>query len=179
MLLIIGLGNPGEKYQKNRHNIGFTFLETLKEKEGFPDFRFDKKFNAEISQKNDIILSKPLTFMNKSGLSIFKLANYYNIETENIVVAHDDIDIIFGKIKIDKERSSAGHNGVKSVINHLGTNNFWRVRIGIGKEEKVKALDIALKNFEKAELESVKEAIDRLLEEIPKMILKGFEKKSI
>ncbi len=179
MLLIVGLGNPGEKYQKNRHNIGFALLELIKEKENFPNFVYEKKFKAEIAKKDNVYLLKPMTYMNLSGSSVLSFCNYYQINFEEIVVIHDDIDIEVGKIKIDKNRSSAGHKGVESIIKQLKTKDFWRIRVGIGKEEKVKAIDVALKNFNQKELLLLEEVTDKCLEQISEMISEGFEKKTI
>ncbi|MGM0439066.1 MAG: aminoacyl-tRNA hydrolase [Patescibacteria group bacterium] len=177
MTLIVGLGNPGQKYEETRHNIGFRIIDKLKREENFPDFSLDNKFNGLLTKEGDVVLLKPQTFMNKSGVSVSNFARYYNVNSKDIVIIHDDSDINLGKIKIDKNRSSGGHNGVQSIINHLSTKNFWRIRFGIGKENK-KAGEIALKKFSKEEEKLVNKLVERTIKEIKKGLKEGFEKKS-
>ncbi len=178
MTLIVGLGNPGKKYAGTRHNIGFNVVEALKEKSNFPDFKFDKKFNGSISEKEGVTLLKPETYMNKSGISIASFSRYYKISPENIVVIHDDVDFLLGKLKVDKGRSSGGHKGVQSIINHLSTKNFWRLRFGVGRKNR-KAGEIALQKFSREEEVAVKEMIDKSVSEIISGLEEGFQKKSI
>ncbi|GAI34898.1 unnamed protein product [marine sediment metagenome] len=135
MVLIVGLGNPGIKYKRTRHNIGFQVLDKFQRENDFPDFKFSKKFNALISEKNigkeKIILAKPKTFMNNSGQSVKKITRYYSLPFINLIVVHDDIDLPLEKIRISKKRGSAGHKGVESIIKELGNKNFVRLRVGI------------------------------------------------
>jgi peptidyl-tRNA hydrolase, PTH1 family len=133
--LIAGLGNPGREYAMTRHNIGFLVLDSLAVKSCLS---FDKSlFNSEyIKTKirgNEVFFVKPLTYMNKSGTSIFRFASFYKIKQEDIIVIHDDMDIEFGKIKIVQNRGSGGHKGIKSIIETLGNKNFVRLRIGVGR----------------------------------------------
>ena len=136
MILIVGLGNPEEKYLKTRHNLGFMVLDQLARKMfSLPRnaWKEEKKFSslvAEISGR--ILLVKPLTFMNASGLAAGKLASFYKIASGDIWVFHDDVDIPLGKIKIRFGGAAAGHHGVESIIEQLGTDQFWRFRLGIG-----------------------------------------------
>ena len=136
MKLIIGLGNPGEKYEKTRHNTGFLAVDKIADNFQFPSFEFHRTFNAEISKDmingEKVILVKPQTFMNNSGETVKAILDYYGIELESIVVIHDDLDIVIGEYKISKNRGSAGHRGVQSIMSYLGTEDFTRVRIGIG-----------------------------------------------
>ncbi len=178
MDLIVGLGNPGEKYKKTGHNIGFEVLNEFGKKNNFPEFGFDKKFSGLTSKKGGVFLLKPQTFMNKSGNSVRALADYYEINPEKILVIHDDADLSLGKVKIDKNRSSAGHKGVQSIIDHLSTKNFWRLRFGIGREDK-KAGEIALKRFAKKEIPTVRKVIEKSVSEISAGLKEGFEKKTI
>ncbi len=168
MKLITGLGNPGKKYRNTRHNVGFQFLSLLKEEEGFPESKFERRFNGEVSRKGDFFLLKPLGFMNNSGDSVAALSHYYKIEPQNILVSHDDSDIPLGKIKIEKGRGSAGHRGVESIINRLGTKSFYRLRIGVGRDPKEKAGEIVLSPFSKEEEEIVENTLREALEEIKK-----------
>jgi len=139
MKLIIGLGNPGKEYEKTRHNAGFLAVDKIIENFQFSIFNFQLKFNAEISQgiiNNEKVISvKPQTFMNGSGQAVKAIADYYKIKPEDIIVIHDDLDIPLGKYKISKGKSSAGHKGVQSIIDLLGTKNFTRIRIGIGAKQ--------------------------------------------
>lgn len=171
MKIIVGLGNPGEKYQKTRHNAGFMFLDFLARAEA--SWKMEKKFNALVLEKGDLTLIKPLTFMNNSGLSVRAFMDYYKLLpktmglfakkdldlSESLIVVHDDLDIEFGKIKTSINSSSAGHNGVQSIINHLKTKNFKRLRIGINNEFKnnVPGDKFVLQNFSGEELEKIKD----------------------
>ena len=179
MKLIIGLGNPGKKYKKTRHNVGFMVLDQLHEEFGMydiSDWTLSKKFNAEIAEcrvgSEKCILAKPMTFMNKSGQAIQLIANYYDISPEDIIVIHDDIDLEFEDIRIQKDRGHAGHNGIKSIINHLNDKNFYRVRIGISTEEKEKkgVSDFVLSKFGLLERRKLKEIIQKSTEEVNKLI---------
>lgn len=137
MKLIVGLGNPGKEYINTRHNIGFKILDTFN---GFPDYQLsfnkEKKFHGEIAKNQNIILLKPTTFMNNSGEAVRAVTDYFKIKSEDILIIHDDLDINFGNIKIQQGRSAAGHNGVSSIISHLGYNNFWRLRFGVTGESR-------------------------------------------
>ncbi|HFC76898.1 MAG TPA: aminoacyl-tRNA hydrolase [Candidatus Moranbacteria bacterium] len=171
--LIIGLGNPGEEYKKNRHNVGFIFLDKIKQDFGFSDFEFNKKFNAKISEKKQasfikkifstnkkIILVKPQTFMNRSGEAIQKIISFYKITSKNIIVIHDDLDIPIGSYKISTKSSAGGHNGVQDIINKIGNQDFTRIRIGIEKKDgrqsrKIPGQKFVLQNFTEEELASL------------------------
>ncbi len=178
MKLIVGLGNPGQKYKETRHNIGFQVLDCFRKKEGFPCFRMDKKFNGLTSRKEEVTLLKPQTYMNKSGISVSSFSHYYKVDPKDILVIHDDADFDLGRVKIDKNRSSGGHNGVQSIINHLSTKNFWRVRFGISTGNK-KAGDIALQKFPKEKRGLIEKITEKTVKEIKKGLSKSFEKKSI
>ncbi len=174
MKLIIGLGNPGKEYEKTRHNVGFMVIDALAKELG-ADFKFQKKFNAEIAQvkleNEDVVLLKPQTFMNLSGTPARAVMDFYKIKPENIVVIHDDKDIMFGDVKYQTDRSAAGHNGIKSIIEHLGTQNFARIRIGVAWEDKEKMGDTAefvLRNFTKTELEGLDGIIKGICTKITK-----------
>src|SRR3990167_4320047 len=128
MKLIIGLGNPEEKYKKTRHNAGFMVVDELIHNLGVK-ITFQKKFNAEVAESvcangEKIIMAKPQTYMNNSGSAVAALKNFFTIPTSDIVVVHDDVDIPFGILRIRKSGSSGGHNGVESIMTHLGTDAF-------------------------------------------------------
>lgn len=134
MKLIIGLGNPGEKYQGTRHNLGFEVLEKLISKGNYQQLWVEnKRFKAEIIKVDDqLMLVKPLTHMNNSGMAVVALANFYKITPEDIIIVHDELDLPLGQIKVRLGGSGAGHHGVESVIEKLGKDQFIRVRLGIG-----------------------------------------------
>ena len=120
------------------------------------DWRFEKKFNALVLKKEDILYVKPQTFMNKSGESISKLVNFYNITLNDLVVIHDDVDLEFGQVKVQQGKSSAGHKGVESIITALGSSDFWRVRVGIGRPEgNIAVEDWVLMPFENGKSEKL------------------------
>jgi PTH1 family peptidyl-tRNA hydrolase len=160
MKLIIGLGNYGKKYEKTRHNYGFFVIDEFAKRNDFPEFK--STLFSLLSIKGDIILAKPQTYMNNSGKAVKAIADYYKIEPENIIIIHDDADIDIGKIKEDQNRGSAGHNGIKSIIELLGTKNFKRLRMGINNSFNSPLEDIVLKKFNKEEellvLEATNEA---------------------
>jgi len=134
MRLIVGLGNPGKRYEKTRHNVGFMIVDELARKwtKGKVIWEENKKFNAEIYRPGEVLLIKPLTFMNASGSAVSKLAQFYKVAPEDIWVIHDDVDLPLGTIKIRLGGAAAGHHGVESIIEKLGTDQFLRIRLGIG-----------------------------------------------
>lgn len=137
MKLIAGLGNPGKEYAKTRHNAGFMVLDRLAEKcgAGIPSV----KWNAEIRKvrigSENVLLMKPLTYMNESGKAVVQAVNYYHIEPEDILIIHDDMDLPTGNVRIRKNGSSGGQKGMQSIIDHLATKNIARIRIGVGHSE--------------------------------------------
>jgi len=176
--LIVGLGNPGEKFENTRHNIGFALLDRLAaEKE--VSFSNEKKHQSLVASFSEgdakIILVKPQTFMNKSGLAIQSVIKYYDIEKNNLLVVHDDADLFFGKMKLSESSGAAGHRGVLSAIKNLGDQNFSRLRIGIRPEEnffskliRPKASSLVLKKFSKkefAELDTLFDQSRKIVEE--------------
>lgn len=153
MKLIVGLGNPGKEYVNTRHNIGFMLIDKY-----LGDVKFKEKFNGlyyETSSLDKVIFLKPQTFMNNSGECVVKFANYYNIKPEDILVIQDDLDINVGKYKFKINSSSGGHNGIKSIINNLGTDSFFRLKIGISNTRKNDVIDFVLGKFSKEEMNSI------------------------
>jgi PTH1 family peptidyl-tRNA hydrolase len=138
MKLIVGLGNPGETYENTRHNVGFRVCDELRNQLELEDWKYEKKYEANISEdrKRGITLMKPQTFMNLSGNSASQYANFFKVDPADILVVYDDIDLQFGDIRFRKEGSSAGHKGVQSIIDLMGTDEIKRVKVGIGHEEK-------------------------------------------
>lgn len=134
MRVIVGLGNPGEQFEKTRHNVGFILLNIFAQ-EMNATWTFDKGFNADIAKLSDVILVKPQTYMNSSGSSIVKILNYFKISAENLVLIHDDVDLPFGDFRYKKGSGAAGHHGVEDTKEKLNTIDFWRVRVGIGRPQ--------------------------------------------
>lgn len=176
MKIIIGLGNPGKKYADTRHNAGFMMVEKIKESYDFPDFKFNKKLNCEISKgaidEKEILLAKPQTFMNNSGDSVRTLVDFYKLTPDDIIVIHDDIDLPLGRYKIANSSGSAGHNGVEDIISKIGTKDFSRIRIGIANESlrtEIEPADFVLQKFSQEELKTITGEInENILLEIKK-----------
>lgn len=170
MIIIAGLGNHLEKYKNTRHNIGFQTIDEFSRKNKFPEFKLSKKFNALVSENiiNDekIILAKPQTFMNNSGKSVKTLFSFY--KPKELIIVHDDIDLPLGKIRISKNRGSAGHKGVESIIKEIGTKDFTRFRIGISpKTEKPKNTEkYVLQKFDKEEEKIIKQVIQETIKKL-------------
>ncbi len=135
MKLIVGLGNPGKKYEKTRHNLGFVVLDALLQKLApveKTNWQTDKRSKSLIVKRDDLILVKPQTMMNASGMAVAKIVSFYKIETGEIGIVHDDIDLPLGKLKIRRGGGTAGHRGIDSIVRELGTPDFIRFRLGIG-----------------------------------------------
>ena len=162
MYLIVGLGNPEPEYSNTRHNMGFDVINTLSKKNKIEVCK--RKFNGlygmgEIENQK-VILLKPQTYMNESGTSIIEVKNFYKIPVENIIVIYDDVDIEVGKIRIREQGSANTHNGMKSVVKYLGTKEFPRIRVGIGKNDK-DIVDYVLEQIDKFERVKINEGIEK------------------
>lgn len=152
MKLIVGLGNPGKDYQNTRHNVGFLvldqYVQTSDWKEKFNALYYeDRKFGEKV------IFVKPLTFMNLSGDAVVKYVHYYDVNLEDILVIHDDLDLPFSTYKLKKNSSDGGHNGIKSIINRLGTQDFARLKVGVSHDRSMDTKDYVLGSFGKKEKE--------------------------
>lgn len=194
MKLIVGLGNPGLKHDKTRHNLGFMVIDALFKNYSNPkdNFRQEKKFQAEIAEINwqpkkgkaeKVILLKPLTFMNGSGLAVSLASKFYKIESFDIWVVHDEVDLPLGAMKIRLGGSSAGHKGVQSILEILKTDKFWRFRMGIGEQrekvisKKVKQIDnFVLGQFSESERGKAREIIKKGAKAIEGALEEGLEK---
>jgi PTH1 family peptidyl-tRNA hydrolase len=154
MWLFVGLGNPGDKYKNNRHNVGFMVVDQIAGDNHWPAFK--SKFNGEITEgrlgAQKVALLKPMTFMNESGISVRKAADFYKIPPEKIIVFHDELDIEPSRIKVKQGGGTGGHNGLKSIDAHLGNKDYWRVRLGIGHPgDKNRVSGYVLNDFSKEE----------------------------
>lgn len=172
--LIVGLGNPGQKYAHTRHNVGFMVLDSL----CMGEFKLEKKYNAVICEHdNGVVLMKPQTFMNLSGEAVKSFADYYKVIPENIWVVHDDVDIPFGEIRIKEGGSSAGHKGIDSIIKHLGTQNFLRFRVGVKNNSlgTIETEDFVLQRFSKEEEGNLPQIIDLCVKKIGELLESGYK----
>lgn len=164
MKLIVGLGNPGKQYEHTRHNIGFVVIEELSKVLDIPLNQSKHKglYGIGFYKGEKVLLLKPLTYMNLSGESIRAVIDYYQIEMENIVIIYDDLDLPVGKIRLRQKGSAGGHNGIKSTITHLGTQEFNRIRLGINRPPVgMKVPDYVLGRFSKEEQIAVLEAVNK------------------
>ncbi|MEC7670825.1 MAG: aminoacyl-tRNA hydrolase [Pseudomonadota bacterium] len=174
MQLIVGLGNPGGKYQYTRHNIGYMAIDNIVSAQ--QDYKIKKKFNSIIYEtiidKNRIILIKPETYMNNSGDAVSQIANFYKIDSKNILVLHDELDIPFGKIRIKSGGGNAGHNGLKSISKKID-NNYTRVRLGIGHPgNKERVNGHVMGNFTGSEKEKLNQILNYLTNNIYEILNK-------
>jgi len=171
--LIVGLGNPGKEYELTRHNIGFIVLDNLADKAGI---EISKSAHRGILGKGEyfdktVYLFKPLTFVNKSGEALKEIKNFYKIPAEQIVVVHDELDLQLGDIRSKFGGGTAGHNGLKSIVEKTGDNNFHRIRIGIGKPEyKTQVVDHVLSTFSEDEFKSLDKIIKEAIKDIDSII---------
>ena len=175
MKLIIGLGNPGPEYLNSRHNLGFMVLDSLHAHYKFENWKskFDGTYASKRFGSEKIILVKPQTYMNLSGFCVAKFKQFFKVDDGNIFVIYDDIDLGFGNKKLKQGGGDAGHKGVRSISQHLGTKNFHRIRIGIGRpKEKKDVSSFVLSNFSKTEIDSAQNLIKNLCEDFENIIKK-------
>lgn len=174
MKLIVGLGNPGEEYVGTRHNVGFMVIDSY-----LGNVKYKEKFSAqyyEIGNNNDkVIFLKPMTFMNNSGEAVRKFVDYYKVNVEDVLIIYDDMDFEVGEFKIKKNGSAAGHNGVKSIIGHLNTEEIKRIRIGISREKEDK-VNYVLGKFSKTDQEKLIKVIETVKNIIDDFLVMDFEK---
>ncbi|MGN0399262.1 MAG: aminoacyl-tRNA hydrolase [Blautia sp.] len=179
MYLIAGLGNPGKQYEHTRHNMGFDTIDELVDRYRIPGAGVAHKamYGKGMIAGEKVILAKPLTYMNLSGDSIREFINYYKMDPETeLIVIYDDIDLEPGQIRIRKKGSAGGHNGMKSIINQLGTQNFYRIKVGVGAKPKGWDLaDYVLGRFPSEERDLVDEAIKEAAEAVELILREGIE----
>lgn len=174
--LVVGLGNPGRKYMRTRHNIGFMLIERLSEKFGIPlDLtKFKCRFGQGIYRGTRLFLAQPMDFMNRSGPPVFQLARYFNVSLDNALIIHDDVDIDVGRIKIKAKGGHGGHNGIKSIIDAFGSDSFPRIRIGIGRPEApVDVTDYVLGKFTPDELRKYEPVLENAEDAVETVLDKG------
>lgn len=177
--LLIGLGNPGREYQTNRHNIGFMLIDRLAVRLGARGLKVQSKaiVTSAIYEDRKLILAKPQTYMNLSGQSIQGLANFYKLPLENLLVAHDDLDLPFGTIRLRPGGGPGGQRGVASTIERLGTKDFARLRLGIGRPPgRMDPAAYVLQDFSREEVKTLSELLDRAADAALEFVMNGLDK---
>lgn len=162
MKLIVGLGNPGKQYENTRHNIGFKVIDELAERWNAPlnQLKFSGMYTTVHRPEGKVLLLKPLTYMNLSGESVRPIMDYFDVDIEDLVILYDDLDLPPGQLRLRQKGSAGGHNGMKSLIQHLGTQEFNRIRMGIGRPTGgMKVVDYVLANFHADEAATIQESI--------------------
>ena len=174
MKLVVGLGNPGREYKNTRHNVGFMVLDNylgkVKWKTKMENYYYETEINNE-----PVVFVKPLTYMNLSGLAVSKIVNFHKIDTKDILIIHDDLDIANGTYKIKRNSSSGGHNGIKSIIAELKTDEFARLKIGISKSTQVSADKYVLGKFSTEELQNIEENMPKFHDIIEDFVTLGID----
>ncbi len=169
MKLIVGLGNPGKEYMNTRHNAGFMVLDALADElnVSINNSKFRGEYVKFKYKGEDVVLLKPMTYMNLSGESVSLLMNFFKLNADDLLVVYDDLDMPTGKLRLRENGSAGGHNGMKNIIHHLGTQTFKRVRVGIDRHPRIKVVDYVLGKFSKDEQplidEGVKQAVKAIL----------------
>ncbi len=179
MKLVVGLGNPGKKYDRTRHNVGFEVIDKCQErlKIELDQSKFKGAYGFSRVNGKKVFLLKPLTYMNLSGEAIVPLMNYFKIDKEDLLVVYDDLDLPPGKIRLRQKGSHGGHNGIRSIIQHLGTDQFNRIRIGIGRPDQGIAVpDYVLGSFSPDERQKVEVSLDKSAEAVEAWTEKDFLK---
>ena len=179
--LLIGLGNPGDKYFETKHNVGFMLIDQLAKKQNVT-FTNDKIFQADLASfffnGEKIYLVKPTTFMNESGKAVHALLAYYGLDIKDLLVIYDDLDMEVGKIRLRAKGSAGGHNGIKSIIQHIGTQTFNRVKIGVGRPKNgMSVVHHVLSKFDKDDYIDILQSIDKVDDSVNYYLQeKNFEK---
>ena len=166
MKLIVGLGNIGKEYDNTRHNVGFKALDQLLDKYNITldKNKFDGYYTKTTINGEQVILLKPAKYMNLSGEAVIAVMNYYKIPIEDLLVVYDDLSLELGRIRFRPDGSDGGHNGIKSIIKHLGTSDFARLKIGIGPQPPIPAEEFVLQNFYKSQLDILKPTLKKAVE---------------
>lgn len=180
MKIIAGLGNPGSEYAATKHNVGFMLIDALADKLNVSASEWQEKNDALIAKvrigAESVLLVKPLTYMNESGRAIAPLMNFYKLDATDLIVVHDDMDIPTGTIRLRKKGSAGGHNGIKSILAHVGDENFSRVRIGIGRPlPKWTVVNHVLAPFTAEDVPKIKAAIEYLLPAVECIVTDGID----
>ena len=175
MKLIAGLGNIGNKYTFTRHNVGFMLIDSIALNSGL-NFRENSRLKCIMTNLGDTILMKPTTFMNLSGEAVRAVMDYYKIPIEDILIVYDDLSLELGRIRFRTNGSDGGHNGIKSIIQHVGTKNFDRLKVGIGPQPNIPSENYVLGNFPKEQHDLLKEVLKKSIEAVKFYLENGIEK---
>lgn len=173
MWLIVGLGNPGSEYEGHRHNVGFMAADAIAAQNGFPSFR--RKFDGDMAEgrigNEKAVILKPMTYMNNSGQSVQQAARFFKVTPNRVMVFHDELDLPPFKVKVKKGGGNGGHNGLKSIDAHLNTNDYWRVRLGIGHPgDKDRVTGYVLGNFSKEEQKILPDFLEDVAKYVPLLL---------
>lgn len=178
MKMFVGLGNPGKEYENTRHNVGFMVIDSFLDKNNMT--LDQKKFKAEYAKKKingeDVLVVKPQTYMNLSGEAVRALADYYKVDAEDIVVVYDDMDLPLGKLRLRKNGSGGGHNGIKNIIQQMGTKEIKRIRVGIEKNKLIEQKDFVLGHFNAEERATMLKASEKAAEALTDFTKESFDK---
>lgn len=183
MKMIVGLGNIGPQYTKSRHNTGFMTVEAFANEHGIllNNRKMEAKFGIGVVDGHKVIVVEPTTFMNESGRAVHPLMEYYDVAVEDVIIVHDDMDLPLGKIRFRDKGSAGGHNGIKSIIEHLGTKEFARLKVGIEHPKQVSVVDYVLGKFTADQTPLLNQAIDKaeagLLDWVNGMSIRDLENK--
>jgi peptidyl-tRNA hydrolase, PTH1 family len=176
--VIVGLGNPGVRYQGNRHNIGFQVADQLAENNHIPISKKRLKAFYGIGKidSNEVVLAKPLTFMNRSGEAVRRIADFFKIGMEDLIVVHDDLDLPLGRLRFKRRGGDGGHQGVRSIIEAMGGNTFLRLKVGIGRPPRgMEVAEYVLCNFDEMQQPHLSEIRSRAAEALVVMLSEGLE----
>jgi PTH1 family peptidyl-tRNA hydrolase len=178
--LVVGLGNPGTQYEATRHNVGFWFVDALARREGL-QFRVESRFQGLLARLtldgSDLRLLKPTTFMNRSGQSVAAVARYFELPPEAVLVAHDELDLPAGAVRLKKGGGHAGHNGLRDIVKVLGTRDFWRLRIGIDRpQDRAQVVNYVLSRAPREAERLVLDALDEAERCLPDVVAGDVQK---
>ena len=176
--LVVGLGNPGPKYEWTRHNVGFLVVDELAERASIPvqKLKYKALTNTTVIGGQSVLLMKPTTYMNLSGESVGQAARFYKIPPERVLVISDDVALPQGKLRIRRSGSAGGHNGLKNIIAHLGTQEFPRIKVGVGdKPKKMDLADYVLSRFSKEDRAAMEDAFKEAAKAVEVMITEGMD----
>ena len=175
-ILVVGLGNPGKKYEGTRHNAGFMVVDRLAQDSGISlnKAKFDAVFGRGSIENIDVILAKPMAFMNRSGPPVQQLAHFFRIQSSEMLVIHDDIDLAFGRIKIKEKGGHGGHNGIRSIMDAFGGGEFTRLRLGVGRSEAGESVtDHVLGRFSSEKAETLSRIISGARDAVVEILCNG------
>ena len=177
-MLLVGLGNPGPRYARQRHNVGFMVADRLAERWRAATFKskFDGAFTKASVAGDEVVLLKPMTFMNLSGESVQKAMRFFKVERSALMVVHDELDLAFGDLRIKVGGGTAGHNGLKSIVRHAGGNDFLRIRVGIGRPRGGPVEKYVLSEFDSSEKPELDAVIEQAVEMVERVLEKGAER---